>query len=161
MSGRRRAEGDNWLEGFVPYQLYRITNTLNQRLRSRLRGESISLSRWRVLGVLRAAGTLTINEIADRTAMEQPTVSRTVTRLVRDGLLSRRASRQDSRFVEVSLTEAGRRAFEAIYPLAAQHQATALRGFSEAELETLRSFLRRIQHNITEENERQAAPGPR
>ncbi len=161
MNGRGRRDGGNWLEDFVPYQLYRITNALNQRLRSRLREESISLSRWRVLGVLRAAGTLTINEIAQRTAMEQPTVSRTVTRLVRDGLASRRASTQDSRFVDVSLTEDGQRAFEAIYPLAARHQASALRGFSEAELETLRAFLRRIQHNIGEEAERRDTPGGR
>ncbi len=143
-----RSGGDNWLEGFVPYQIYRITNSLNQRLRKRLRRQPMSVSRWRVLGVLRAHGTLTINAIAELAAMEQPTVSRTVTQLVRDGLVSRRASQEDSRYIEVSLNQAGLRAFESVYPIAAEHQTTALRGFSQAEVEKLSGFLQRIQDNI-------------
>jgi len=149
MTDRQRGRGDNWLVGFVPYQLYRITNSLNQRLRSRLRNQSISVSRWRVLSVLRAKGTLTINEIAELTAMEQPTVSRTVSRLVRDQLVSRRPSKHDSRYMEVSLTTGGERAFKTIYPIAEQHQTDALRGFSEAELDTLRGYLQRLQRNVT------------
>jgi len=157
MTDNRRKQGDNWLDGFVPYQIYRITNTLNQRLRGRLRSLPISVSRWRVLGVLRANGTLTINEIAERAAMEQPTVSRTVSRLVRDGLVSRRAAKKDSRFMEVSLTGAGQGAFDTIYPIAVEHQTNALRGFSESELATLRNYLQRIQRNIAAESDTQTS----
>ena len=148
MTGRRSDQGDNWLDGFVPYQIYRITNRLNQRLRTRLRRLPISISRWRVLGVLRAHGTLTINSIAELAAMEQPTVSRTVTQLVQDGLVYRRAAKRDSRYMEVSLTRAGQRAFEAVYPIAIEHQTTALNGFSRAEIEALSGLLQRIQENI-------------
>ena len=148
MTERRSNQGDNWLDGFVPYQIYRITNSLNQRLRKRLRRQPISVSRWRVLGVLRAQGTLTINAIAQLAAMEQPTVSRTVTQLVRDGLVSRQAAKQDSRYIEVSLTRAGQRAFDAVYPIAVEHQTTALQGFSATEIEKLSAFLQRIQDNI-------------
>ncbi len=148
MTRKRKQAGDRWLDGFVPYQLYRISNSLNQRLRSRLRRGSMSLSRWRVLAVLRAFGTLSINEIAELTVMEQPTVSRTVSHLVRDGLVDRRAAQQDSRFMEVSLTPAGHRTFENIYPVAVAHQTTALEGFSDSEIDALRTFLRRIQTNL-------------
>lgn len=148
MTSRRDGRGDNWLDGFVPYQIYRITNSLNQRLRKRLRREPISVSRWRVLSVLRAHGTLTINAIAELAAMEQPTVSRTVTQLVRDGLVSRRTAKTDSRYTEVSLTRAGQRAFEAVYPIAVEHQTTALKGFSDKEIRHLSELLQRIQNNI-------------
>lgn len=148
MAGKKRNGGDDWLDGFVPYQLYRITNHLNQRLRARLRRLPISVSRWRVLGVLRARGTLTINAIAEHAAMEQPTVSRTVARLVEEGLVSRRAAKRDSRYMEVRLTAAGHRAFEAIYPIAVEHQTDALRGFSSAERSALQRYLKRIHHNI-------------
>ncbi len=154
MTDKRRGRGDNWLDGFVPYQIYRITNSLNQRLRARM---PISVSRWRVLGVLRANGTLTINEIAECAAMEQPTVSRTVTRLVRDGLVSRRAAKQDSRYMEVSLTAAGQRVFDTVYPIAVEHQTNALRGFSKSELATLQAYLQRIQQNIALDSEIQAS----
>ena len=157
MIDNRHGRGDNWLDGFVPYQIYRITNSLNQRLRARLRRLPISVSRWRVLGVLRANGTLTINEIAEWAAMEQPTVSRTVTRLVRDGLVSRRAAKKDSRYMEVSLTAAGQRVFETVYPIAVEHQTNALHGFSKSELATLRAYLQRIQQNIASDSEMQAS----
>jgi len=156
MTDTRREPGDNWLDGFVPYQIYRITNSLNQRLRARLRSLPISVSRWRVLGVLRANGTLTINGIAERAAMEQPTVSRTVSQLVRDGLVSRRAAKQDSRYMQVSLTAAGQAAFDTIYPIAVEHQTNALRGFSESERATLQNYLQRIQRNIAAEAAAQA-----
>lgn len=151
MNNAQSKPGDNWLDGFVPYQIYRITNSLNQRLRARLRRLPMSLSRWRVLGVLQANGTLTINAIADLAAMEQPTVSRTVTQLVRQKLVSRRAASTDSRFSEVSLTRAGQEAFEAIHPIATEHQTVALRGFNKSEIRTLRAYLQRIQDNIAAE----------
>ena len=148
MTNPRRRRGNKWLDGFVPYQVYRITNGLNQRLRSRLRRLHINISRWRVLSVLRAFGTLTVNEIAELAVMEQPTVSRTVSQLVRDGLVSRASSKRDSRFVEISMTADGQRAFQEIYPIALEHQTTALRGFSAKEIATLSGYLHRIQDNI-------------
>jgi DNA-binding MarR family transcriptional regulator len=153
MSNADKQSGDNWLDGFVPYQIYRITNSLNQRLRARLRELPISLSRWRVLSVLRAHGTLTINSIAELAAMEQPTVSRTVTQLVRQKLVSRQASTTDSRFSEVRLTAAGQDAFRDIYPIATEHQTVALKGFSKTEIRNLRAYLQRIQDNIASETQ--------
>ena len=159
MANKRRRRGNRWLEDYVPYQIYRITNRLNQRLRTRLHRQPISVSRWRVLGVLRAGGTLTINEIAEMAVMEQPTVSRTVDRLVRDGLVSRQAAKRDSRYVEVSLTEAGKKAFKAISPIAVEHQTKALRGFSESEVAKLSDFLHRIHENIYVEADDERDPG--
>jgi DNA-binding MarR family transcriptional regulator len=60
-------------------------------------------------------------------------------------------SRKDSRFVNVSLTAAGEKSFESVYPAAKKHQETALRGFSRQEINTLTRFLRRIQANIEAE----------
>ncbi len=147
----RDAIGDKWLRNFVPYLLYRITNQLNRRLRSRLRKEGINISRWRVLAVLRAHGDLTLGNIADLTVMEQPSVSRIVTLLEQEGLVRRKISTKDSRFVNVRLTPAGESAFHSIYPTAELHQQRALRGFSEKEVRMLTDFLKRIQANVGEE----------
>src|SRR5690606_2327989 len=125
---------------------------LNRRLRSRLRKEAINISRWRVLAVLRAYGDLNLGEIVDLTVMEQPSVSRIVAQLDQEGLVRRKASREDSRFVNVALTAAGRKAFQGIYPTAVKHQGLALRGFSRKEIETFTDYLRRIQENIGAED---------
>ncbi|MFQ5982073.1 MAG: MarR family winged helix-turn-helix transcriptional regulator [Woeseiaceae bacterium] len=143
--------GDKWLQNFVPYLMYRITNQLNRRIRSRLRKSDINITRWRVLGTLRAYGELSLGRIVELTAMEQPSVSRVVAQLEREGLAKREISTNDSRFVNVTLTPAGVKAFQAIYPTAQRHQERALSGFSKKEINTLKSFLRRIQTNIEAE----------
>lgn len=143
--------GDEWLRTFVPYLLYRTSNQLNRRIRSRLRKAGVNIARWRVLAVLHAYGTLNLGSIVELTAMEQPSISRVVSQLERDGLAKRDVSAEDSRVVNVSLTKAGEKAFRSIYPTAQKHQEQALQGFSEDEVAMLASFLRRIQHNIKAE----------
>ena len=140
--------GDKWLQNFVPYLLYRITNQLNQRLRGRLRQSGINISRWRVLSVLRAHGELALGQIVDLTVMGQPAVSRVVALLESEGLVVRKASPKDSRIAYIRLTPAGARAFKDVYPTAERHQGHALRGFSAREIDTLKKYLQRIQHNI-------------
>ena len=140
--------GDKWLQNFVPYLVYRITNQMTQRLRGRLRKSGINISRWRVLSVLRANGEMSLGQIVDLTAMDQPAISRVVTQLESDGLVKRKTSKRDSRYVHVNLTAAGTAAFAEIYPTAQRHQEKALDGFTAKEIETLKKYLRRIQVNI-------------
>ena len=140
--------GDEWLRTFVPYLLYRTSNQLNQRIRARLRKSGVNLARWRVLAVLRAYGKLNLGQIVDLTVMEQPSISRIVTQLEREGLAKRKTSSEDSRVVFVNLTPLGEKAFREIYPTAQRHQERALSGFSKNEIDTLTNYLRRIQDNI-------------
>lgn len=140
--------GDDWLDGFIPYQLYRVSNRLNARLLGRLRTIGINASQWRVLSVLRSSGTLSVSRITDRTLMEQPTVSRVVNQLEQDGLVSRRPSKEDTRITDVTLTAKGNEAFQSIFPAARRHEESAMDGFSRAEIATLKSLLARIEANI-------------
>lgn len=143
-----RGHGDKWLRTFVPYLLYRTSNQLNQRLHTRLRKSGVNLARWRVLAVLRAYGKLKLGRIVELTVMEQPSISRIVTQLEREGLAKRKVSSEDSRVVHVGLTAAGERAFKEIYPTARKHEERALSGFSKQEINKLAEYLRRIQANI-------------
>lgn len=140
--------GNNWLDDYLPYQLYRLTNRLNQRLQARLRSQGVKPSRWRVMSVLRSRGTLTIGKIAEHTLMEQPTVSRVITQLEKEGLATRQVSAGDSRATEVSLTPAGVQKLDAIVTTAHHHEQEALAGLSRSELDTLRALLGRIEQNI-------------
>ena len=91
---------------------------------------------------------MNMGQIADRTIIEQPTVSRIVDQLEREGLAFREICDEDSRFVQVMLTQAGEEAFREIYPTASRNQEQALQGFTQQEIKTLISFLERIQNNI-------------
>ena len=37
--------GDNWIEDFVPYRLYRVTNRLNAKLLSKLKSKRLKTKR--------------------------------------------------------------------------------------------------------------------
>lgn len=140
--------GSHWLGKFVPYLIFRITNQLNRALRKRLKRSGINIARWRVLAVLKDNGRMNVSQIVERTIIEQPTVSRIVDQLEREGLATRETCDQDSRFVQVMLTPAGEKAFSEIFPTATKHQEQALQGFSQKEIKTLIGFLERIQNNI-------------
>jgi DNA-binding MarR family transcriptional regulator len=140
--------GDQWLDDFIPYQLYRVTNKLNARLLTRLRAMRINPSQWRVLSVLKAHGAMSINDIVAATIIAQPTVSRVVVRLERAGKVARQAAPHDSRVTQISLTPEGVAAFEQIVPAALRHQDLAFRGISRKDIAHLVSTLMRIERNI-------------
>jgi DNA-binding MarR family transcriptional regulator len=142
------SEGDRWIDSFVPYQLYRVTNRLNAKLMGRLKLSQITPSQWRVLSVLKAYGRLSVGRIVDYTLMEQPTVSRVVAQLEEDGHVARRWSESDSRVMEVTLTRMGAAAFDDIHPTALRHQELAFKGFSEDDIATLCALLGRVEQNL-------------
>jgi DNA-binding MarR family transcriptional regulator len=148
-AGRKAAPaGDQWLDEFIPSQLYRVTNKLNARLLTRLRSMRINPSQWRVLSVLKANGAMSINDIVAATIIAQPTVSRVVARLERAGKITRRAAAHDSRVVEISLTPEGVAAFKQIVPAALRHQDLAFHGISSKDIAHLVRTLMRIERNI-------------
>lgn len=146
--GEPDIQGNAWLDDFVPYQLYRVTNKLNARLLKRLKTMRINSSQWRVLSVLRAYGPLSIGRIVETTLMEQPTTSRVVAQLERIGHVKRRLHDHDSRVVEISITGAGLQAFEGIVPAALKHESLAFQNISAKETAQLVETLRKIEKNI-------------
>ncbi|MGF7146598.1 DNA-binding MarR family transcriptional regulator [Sphingomonas zeicaulis] len=148
VAGKTLADGDRWMDDYLPYQLYRVTNRLNVRLQGRLKSIGINLSQWRVLSVLRSYGTLSISGIVEHTLMEQPTVSRVVVQLEQDAMVARQTSAGDSRMTDITLTAKGAETFDSIRESAYRHEKMALDGLEPARLDALRETLRLIERNI-------------
>jgi len=143
---------DHWLDTFLPYHMYRVTNKLNARLLKRLKTMRINTSQWRVLSVLRAYGAMSITQIVEATLLEQPTASRVVAQLERIGHVQRRLSELDSRVTEISITAAGLEAFDEIVPSALRHQSLAFQDVSPKEMALLAEILRKVEHNISHDD---------
>lgn len=143
--------GNGWIDEYIPYRLYKVTSLLNMRLHKRLRATGVNLSQWRILSVLRAYGRLNLSQIIEHTLMEQPTVSRVVVQLEADDMVSRHSSVEDSRIVEVVITNKGAETFNEIIPTAFRHQRIAFENLNPGELETLDAVLRKIERNITQD----------
>ena len=93
------------LDGFLPYRLSRLTNTVSEGIARRYRQRyDIGVPEWRVIAVLGSFPGLAASEVAERTAMDKVTVSRAVHRLRDSGLLERRPDADDRRRQRLQLT---------------------------------------------------------
>jgi len=103
----------------------------------------ISLAQLFVLQQLAERPAESLNELAERTATHQSSVSVVVRRLVERGYVSRTASATDKRRIEIAVTDTGR-ALIGSAPLTIQTQLmTAMRHMSPGDQTTLADLLER------------------
>lgn len=142
------ARDDFALDSFAPYLLNRITHRMNASLLKALREMKLTVPQWRVLAVLWAKDGRSLNELAVYTVIDQSTLSRTIDRMAAKALVERRTRADDQRFVEVWLTDAGRRAFKRVWPIARAQYAMAIEGLDGKELGAFIATLRKILANV-------------
>lgn len=132
------------LDSFAPYLMNRVIARGNGALSIALRQHELTFQHWRVLLVLVNRGRRTINTLAEDTGVPQSTLSRLLTRMEKASLVRRLGHREDSRVVEVEVTDTGQRAFAGILPLADQVWTDMVRALAPAEQAQLRQFLQRM-----------------
>jgi DNA-binding MarR family transcriptional regulator len=115
-----------------------------------LQQAGLRLGQYQVLRFLWENDGLTPREIATCLDVEMPTVTRTVQRMVRDGLVRREAHPDDARSVRIYLTKRGTDLEPVLGALLEEETERALRGFSEPERMSLISMLERISENTRE-----------
>ena len=103
----------------------------------------ISLAQLFVLQQLTERPADSLNELAERTATHQSSVSVVVRRLVERGFVSRTSSSADRRRIEIAVTPAGRALLEDAPTTIQTQLMTALRRLSRDEQNTLASLLER------------------
>lgn len=74
----------------------------------------ITPSQLAVLGTLARAGSMTLGQLADAEAVQPPSMTRIVGRLVDAGMVVRQPREADRRSAEVTLSPRGRQAIESI-----------------------------------------------
>ena len=113
-----------------------------------LSSHGVRFGQYQVLSCLWERDGLTPRELAQQIAVEMPTVTRTVQRMLRDGLVRREDHPDDGRSVKIFLTSKA----QELQPLA-QHvldesTEAALRGFTGTDREELIALLERILRNL-------------
>ena len=97
-------------------------------LEARMAGAGLSLAQFGLLAHVAAAADDTIGGLAERTGLDQSTLSRNLRGLEAEGLVEIAAVERDLRRRAVLMTEAGARRLEAAMPLwRAAHGALAMR----------------------------------
>jgi homoprotocatechuate degradation regulator HpaR len=91
----------------LPMALLKAREAVMRRFRPGLRAHAVTEQQWRVLRALGGLGPLEITELAARTCLLPPSLSRILPALESRGLLVRRAVAADMRRTAISITAAG------------------------------------------------------
>lgn len=95
--------------------------------------EDVTLAQYRTLVVLASRGSQNAASLAAMLGVTASTATRMCDRLIRKGLIRRRAARQDRREVRLALTEAGRRIVDEVTRMRRAELAPILAAVPRAE----------------------------
>ena len=124
--------------------------SVRARVDRALQQTGLRLGQFQVLRYLWEQDGLTPREIAARLDVEMPTVTRTVQRMVRDGLVRREAHQSDARSVRIYLTKRGSELQSSLEELLSRETERALEGVTPEERLALIRMLERISENTRE-----------
>jgi len=116
--------------------LRRAARAVTQVFDEALAPSGLRTTQFTLLVTNRLMGESTINELAERMAMDRTTLSRNLKPLARNGLLEVRPG-EDGRTRLVQITSAGERALEEAYPLWQQAQRETVSALGEERYEAL------------------------
>ena len=138
------------LDDYLPYLINRVGVAIAGTYTAEtLAPLGLSLDVWRVLAALSNNGEQRQIDLVDMTSIDASTMSRLVTRMVRDGLVTRARSKTSSREVVVALSAKGRAQVEGLIPIAKHLEKTASDGLSAKEQAVVKRALRRMYVNLT------------
>jgi len=108
----------------------------------------LAIAQVPVLYALREGASLTQKELAALAKIEQPTMAQLLGRMERDGLVRRTANPDDQRSSLISLTPRALKKLPHARAILLEGNAEALRGFTDKEIATLCTLLRRVVKNL-------------
>ena len=103
-----------------------VTRVVTQLYDDCLRPSGLRVTQFSILAAVARLGEASLRQLEDELAIDQTTLTRSLTLLERNGVLER-ASHPDGRIKAMRLTSKGRRALEVAWPLWAQAQGKVLR----------------------------------
>lgn len=141
------------LDGFLPYRLSVLSNAVSRKIAKIYEQEfELSVWQWRIIAVLGEHSGLTSTEVAQRTLMDKPTVSRAAASLIERGILERSIDKEDRRRAPMKLTEEGQAIYAAVIPRALESEVELLEAMSAAEVDTLHTLLSRLAKVVSPES---------
>ncbi|MEW9920622.1 MarR family winged helix-turn-helix transcriptional regulator [Marimonas sp. MJW-29] len=149
MTGAAQRLGELGLDNFAPYLMNRIMGRYNAALASEMADLGLTTPQMRSLAVLSVIDGILIRELAVYAVVQQSTLSRALDTLDQNGLIRRETDEQDSRATRVFITDAGREAYDRLWPHMAAAYEAMFKGIDEAEkrafVGTLQTMLRNIR----------------
>ncbi|RYH67594.1 MAG: MarR family transcriptional regulator [Alcaligenaceae bacterium] len=154
------------LDDWLPYQCSVITNRVSSMLARMYQEEfGIGVVEWRLLANLGSFSPMSAKELSETTAMDAVSVTRALTLLVKNKLVSRRVDETDRRKVVLRLTKAGLDAYERVMPLAQAIEQSLMSTLTPEEIDSVHAAMKVLAHRAntvlgSERDWRELVPAP-
>lgn len=125
----------------LPMELLRAREAAMSRFRPTLREHGLTEQQWRVIRVLAEDDGIDAGEVAARSFLLAPSVTRILQFLEKEGLVKRAADDKDQRRSVVELTDRGRRLFDRVGPDSERRYEEIEAQFGRERLEQLYELL--------------------
>jgi DNA-binding MarR family transcriptional regulator len=133
-----------FVDDFLSSLLVRASHAISEEFLKEIEKQKLAITEWRVLATLSDGDGLTIGQLADMVIAKQPTVTKIIDRMAESGLVERRIGQIDKRQTTIYTTDMGRELVKDLLRKAKVVESSALKSFSETEVETLKITLRRM-----------------
>lgn len=133
-----------FINDYLLYLLARASHSVSSEFHEQLRRRGVNVPVWRVLASLVGSAGETVTGLAETCLLQQPTMTKLLDRMVRDGLVRRTQDGRDRRVVRVLLTPKGEALSADLVQAARQHEADLLVRHPEAEALVIKTLLRSI-----------------
>jgi len=127
---------------YLLYLLAQASASASSDFHTLLARHGLSVPTWRILASLHPNGAMSIGQLAGECIQKQPTLTRIVDRLEKDGLVTRVHSGKDRRTVLVSMTKKGQAVSRQFVEQAKAHEARILADYSAEEIDQLKKTLK-------------------
>ncbi|GBD43188.1 putative HTH-type transcriptional regulator YusO [bacterium HR40] len=131
-----------FVDDYLAYLLARASHLVSSAHHARLARRGVPVGVWRVLATLSDGVPMTVGELAERCLMKQPTLTKLLDRMERDGLVRRLSVPEDRRKVRVAITTEGERRVAPLLREAKACEREVLAQLSEGEAVALKNALR-------------------
>ena len=139
-------------KGTVTGQLVLAARSARTALMHQLGTAEIYPGQDNVLLTIGKSDGITLRDLAEKLAVRPPTVTKTINRLVAQGLVEKRSSETDLRQSRAFLTNEGAALVEKVQKAQKSLERRALAGFTDRERKSFRRYLIRVQQNLAEES---------
>jgi DNA-binding MarR family transcriptional regulator len=118
----RQNDAPRFVDDYLLSLLARASFVVSSEFHERLRARGVSVPVWRVLATL-SGGAETVSALAEACLLQQPTMTKVLDRMERDGLVKRIQDARDRRMVRVHLAPRGEAMTAELLAAARLHEA--------------------------------------
>ena len=133
---------ERFVDDYLLYLLARGSHALSSEFHGTLRKAGVSVPVWRVLATLSGSPGETVTGLAEACLLQQPTMTKLLDRMVRDGIVKRMPDQRDRRVVRIQMLPRGEQIVKELLVAAKAHEADILARFPGIDRMQLKQLLR-------------------